>query len=489
MANKNGHATVEKYMIIMVYFKFRNDTGRKRIQMGMTSRHHVFSGSFEVGQTQPRLLQAFLGTCVGVAVFDDTAGVGGLLHLLLPEPVSSLNVDQPGKYATTGVPIFLKRLFDLGATRKNMKAIVAGGALVGPLSPQDMHLDIGGRTAEKVYIALHSEGIGVIRSETGGFFTCCLELDMQRWECAIKPAGFDACGTNVCTAPPTLADIQRAIAEVKPIPQVALKILRLIGEDNYDIDKVAEEVKKDQVIAARTLHLCNSAMFAKRQEVLTLDHALVYLGQELFIKLVISAAVRSYYNQSSLGYSQCKGGLYHHAIGTAMIAEKIARKTAIADPAIAYTAGLLHDIGKVVLDHYIADNYPLLYREFQEKSSEIIAVETKILGMDHTRAGRLLAEKWSLPGHLTEAIGFHHRPEESLNHRSLTTIVYLADLLMSRFHSGLELERIGAESLNERLAHLDLATDQLRMLVDLIPKSVFEMDAEATQNGSEERFK
>jgi putative nucleotidyltransferase with HDIG domain len=132
-----------------------------------------------------------------------------------------------------------------------------------------------------------------------------------------------------------------------------LKVLRIIDDGAYDIGKVADEVKKDQVISARTIQLCNSAMFTKRSDVVSLDHALVFLGQELFLKLVISAAVQSYYNQSGNGYSLCKGGLYHHAIGTAMIAEKIAATTGKAVPGVAYTAGLLHDIGKVVLDQYI----------------------------------------------------------------------------------------------------------------------------------------
>ena len=447
--------------------------------MGISKKCHVASGSFELGNTQSRLLQAFLGTCVGVAVFDNDAGVGGLIHLLLPEPVSSLSVDQPEKYATTGMPIFLKQLLDLGATRENMQAVVAGGALVGPLSSQDMDLDIGGRTAEKVYIALHTEGIAVARAETGGFFTCSIELDMARWTCEIRPAGFDISFHEPGTIEPVTGDIQQAIEAIRPVPQVALKVLRIINDGSYDIEKVAEEVKKDQVISARTIKLCNSAMFAKRHDVVSLDHALVFLGQDLFIKLVISAAVQSYYSQSGNGYSLCKGGLYHHAIGTAMIAEKIAGLTKITIPTIAYTAGLLHDIGKVVLDQYIAGAYPLLYREFQERPAEIIGVETKILGMDHTRVGGLLSEKWSLPAPLTDSIRFHHRPQESRSDRSLTTIVYLADLLMSRFHSGLELERMGANGLADRLASLDLSTSQFQTLVDLIPKKVFEPATES----------
>jgi len=450
--------------------------------MGIIKKYHVASGSFEVGNTQPRMLQAFLGTCVGVAVFDAAAGVGGIIHLLLPEPTGRWNVDQPEKYAATGVPVFLKALLNLGATCKSMQAVVAGGALVGPLTPQDMRLDIGGRTAENAYIALHTEGIAVNRAETGGFFTCCLELDMQRWTCKITPSGFDVSSHEPDSVKPITADVQQAIEKIRPIPQVALKVLRIIEDGTYDTDKVAEEVKKDQVISARTIQLCNSAMFTKRHDVVSLEHALVFLGQELFIKLVISAAVQSYYSQCGNGYSLCKGGLYHHAVGTAMIAEKIAGTTEKAPPGVAYTAGLLHDIGKVVLDQYITGAYPMLYREFQDRQSEVIDVETRVLGMDHTRVGEILAQKWFLPTSLADVIRFHHRPEEKKNMDPLTTIVYLADLLMSRFHAGLELERMGTDYITEHLSHLDLSTGKLYDLVDLIPEKVFTPATETTEN-------
>ena len=450
--------------------------------MGMLKTYHVASGSFEVGNTQSRRLQAFLGTCVGVAVFDAAAGVGGIIHLLLPEPAGRWSVDQPEKYAATGVPLFLRQLLNLGATRESMQAVVAGGALVGPLTPQDMSLDIGGRTAEKAYIALHTEGIAVKRAETGGFFTCCLELDMQRWTCEIKPSGFDISSHEPGSIKPVTDDVQQAIETIRPIPQVALKVLRIIEEGTYEIEKVSEEVKKDQVISARTIQLCNSAMFSKRHDVVYLDHALVFLGQELFIKLVISAAVQSYYSQSGNGYSLCKGGLYHHAVGTAMIAEKIAGMTGKALPGVTYTAGLLHDIGKVVLDQYITGAFPMLYREFQDRQSEIIDVETRVLGMDHTRVGEILANKWSLPAPLAKAIRFHHRPEEDRNNDPLTTVVYLADLLMSRFHAGLELERMGAGYLTEHLSQLNMSSGQLVELVDLIPGKVFKPAMETTEN-------
>lgn len=448
--------------------------------MEMPTRQYVASGSFETGTTRDCRLKAYLGTCVGVAAFDAVAGVGGLMHLLLPEPVSGASVTQPEKYATTGMPIFIRQLMELGATLENMRAVVAGGALVGPVTPQDIQLDIGGRTAERATAALDAAGITVVQSETGGFFTCCLTLDMQTWQYEIHPAGFDVPVAKPGSQP-TLDRVLGTIATIRPIPQVVLKVLRIIETGDYDIDKVAEEVKKDQVISARTIQLCNSALFAKRQEVATLDHALVFLGREPFLKLVISAAVQSYYNQSGNGYSLCKGGLYHHAFGTAMIAEAIAAETGAVVPAIAYTAGLLHDIGKVVIDQFMTDAYPMLYRELQDPHADIIAAEKRIIGLDHTRAGALLATNWSLPAPLANVILHHHHPETSPGQNLLVTVVHLADLLMSRFHSGLELERIGTRHLADHLARLALSGKQFNKLVDLVPQQVFEPASEAMQ--------
>ncbi len=450
--------------------------------MRRLTRRFVSSGSFEASTKDSVIFQAFLGTCVGVAIMDKTAGVGGLIHLLLPEPVSIAGTDKPEKYATTGIPLFLKRLIKLGATPANMKAVVAGGALVGPLSPQDINLDIGGRTTENAYRILHEAGISVERSETGGFFSCSVELDMQTLACRIEPTGLDAAQEPATGALQGKADIGKAIETVRPIPQVALKVLRLIQDEACDISRIAEEVKKDQVLSAKTIQVCNSAIFAKPRDVVSLDHALVFLGKEQFIRLVISAAVKSYYEQCGNGYSLCKGGLYQHSIGTAMIAERIVGLTKTTSPANAYTAGLLHDIGKVVLDQFIAAAYPMLYRDFQNMGTDMIGAETKALGMNHIEAGGLLAEKWALPAPLSDVIRFHHTPEKSAVDKKLTATIYLADLLMSCFHSGLELERMEAKRLVDRLAILDLAPEQFKTLVDIIPMKVFQPVEESTED-------
>lgn len=437
------------------------------------NRIYVPAGTFQIIKRKKLILQAFLGTCVGLALYCRNTGIGGIIHLLLPEPISTQGTTQPEKYATSGVPLFVEKILEAGAQREGLVACLAGGALVGPLSKQDLDLDIGGRTTEKVKEILTDQGIDIIKSETGGFFTCCLSLNMLNGECTIEPAGYSKLSETVQVRPPSAAEIKQAMDRLKPIPQVALKVLRLIDRQDYAIETLADEIRQDQVITARTLQLANSALYGSKRAIESLDHALVYLGQDLLVKLVISAAVQSYFDQGGMGYSLCKGGIYHHAIGCAQVAEVLARKTGKVEPAKAYTAGLLHDIGKVVLDQYVTSAYPLFYRKVMDDEENVMAIEHRLLGIDHTEVGRLLAQQWSFPASLTEVIRYHHEPNKAAAHPHLTLIVYLADLLLSRFNIGIEIERLDTQTLAKYMQALDLTTSQFADLVDLIPPAVF----------------
>jgi putative nucleotidyltransferase with HDIG domain len=202
------------------------------------------------------------------------------------------------------------------------------------------------------------------------------------------------------------------------------------------------------------------------------------LGQHLLLKLLISASINGFFSQCGMGYSRCKGGIFHHAVSTAVIAEKLACLTGIISPSLAYTAGLLHDIGKVVLDQYIDADFPLFYRQLNDEKRNLFEAEKNVLGIDHTEVGGDLAHSWSLPESLVETIRYHHVPENSVQHTELVHIVYLADLLMSRFNTSLELERISAEALASRLKTIGFSIDQFPKIVDFIPVKSLESSPE-----------
>ncbi len=443
-------------------------------KMKSVPKYHVPAGTLRTGEKQPLILQAFLGTCVGVALHCKRSGLGGVIHLLLPEPISANACGQPEKYATTGLPLLIQTLLDAGACRDTMSASLAGGALVGPLHQQDLDLDIGGRTVEAAKKILNEADISIAQSETGGFFTCCLNLDLRSGETAIEPAGQSKLRGNSELQAPDAQSIKAAIQKLKPIPQVALKILRLMNENKYDIDPIVKEIQKDQVITGRMLQLANSSVFGTRCKITSVDHAVVYLGQDLMVKLILSAAVQGYFYQSGMGYALCKGGIYHHAVGCAQIAEALARKTECEDPAKAYTAGLLHDIGKVVLDQYVTDARPLFYREMMDSEADVLSIEAHILRVKHTDVGALLARQWSLPEPFVQVIQHHHHPHQCPTSDELCVTVHLADLLMSRFHAGLEIERLDIRALTSLMASIGLKRCDFTALVDAIPSSALE---------------
>jgi putative nucleotidyltransferase with HDIG domain len=419
-------------------------------------------------------LEAHLGSCVGVTLVDRQAGVGGLLHLLLPEPTGSNEHFNPENYATTGMPYFLNKLIDTGASKENLKACVAGGALIGPVSDMDLSLDIGGRTAEIIQAYLKDQGIPIIESETGGYSGRKMSLDLYRWDTTIEPTWQIERPFKSPFQTDVVFDIDEAIQRVKPIPQVALKVIRMIHRDDYTMKEVGREIRRDQVISGRVLNLCNSAVMGLKTVVDSIDRALILVGEKRLLKLVVTASVKSLFPQSSQGYSLCKGGIFHHAVGTAMTAQELAVSTKKAAPDIAYTAGLLHDIGKIPLDQVMAANAPFFYRYTQEKGNELCEMERLKFGVDHTEAGMRLGKLWALPDNLINVIANHHQPETSTEDKELVTIVYLADLLMSKFQAHYELEQVDTKKLPARLNRLGLNSDHFPILIDRIPKNIFQ---------------
>lgn len=445
--------------------------------MAYPKLEHIAAGQFKVSRADDCILQAYLATCLGVALYDSNAKVGGLIHILLPESPGTSNTSSPEKYASTGIPMLVRDMISLGAEPQNMTATIAGGALVGPVTNQDIFLDIGGRSADIAISMLEAGGIKTIKSETGGFFTCTLEMNLQTGDTRINPTWENLSEPATISAPPTLDDISDIIEQLKPIPQTALKILRMFKSRNKGIEEITGELAKDQVLSGKTLKICNSALFAGNKKIDSLKDAVLILGENMLIKSVIAAAVNTYLNQTGAsGYSLCKGGLFFHAIGVATMAEKIAEKAGMADLKSAYTAGLLHDVGKVVLDQYICDRIPLFFRNIAMGQKNFIDTEKKILGITHSEAGALLARKWNFPQNLTDVILLHHAPEQAEKNQALIYTIYLANLILEKFHTGLELELTQTESFEKALDFLGLTMQDLPELIDAIPFNIANME-------------
>lgn len=439
-----------------------------------TPKQHVPSGSFVTSRKKNMIIEAYLGTCVGVTLCDGVTGVGGLIHLLLPEPSDSQKPWKAEIYAKTGLPLFIKALCDAGAKKHKLEACVAGGAFVGPVSKQDLDLDIGGKTTEIVHTILKDNQIPINKTETGGYFSCRLILDLNTLKSSIEPFF-----NNTSPAPenfkkPTFTEIGHMINRVKPIPQIALKMSRMINNEDYNMLDIAAEIKQDQILSSKVIRLCNSSFIGLRSRIDSIDRALIILGEKMLLQLVLTASMELFMHDTGEGYSQCKGGLFQHSLGTAIASEELAKYTGKTSPEIAYTAGLLHDIGKIVLDQYISSIYPFFYRKIQTDGIEMCEVENEKLGITHTEAGGLLADNWSFPEKLTDVIRHHHYPEKASVDVGLSHLIYLADLLMSRFQVGQVLECLNTDNIALRLKTIGIDPPHLPLIIDIISRRLLD---------------
>jgi len=441
------------------------NTVRKRI---------VPSGSQVISGRKDQALEACLGTCLGVTLCDPDAYVGGLAHFVLPEPTGAVEDGHLERYASTGLPLFIKGLCDMGAEKERLRACLAGGALVGPLSERDLILDIGGRTTDVVEDLLKEEGIVISKRETSGFFSCCLGLDLRTFESSVEPLCEVSRHAGEGFKKPSPEEVDSAIDRVRPIPQIALKMIRMMRDNKQGLQEISRELRQDQVISAKVIRLSNSAYFGVKKRIDSVDQALVLIGGKNLLQLVLIASLHDFLTINEEGYSLCKGGLFRHALGTAITSEMLAGFTKKTSADVAYTAGLLHDIGKVVLDQYVASAFPLFYRGTHEEGIELTEIERELLGLSHTEAGRRLAQNWDLPKNLEEAIAYHHEPEGATVDAELTHLVYMADLMMSRFLVGQELERLNTEKLASRLRTIGIEPKEFPAVVDSVSQKIAE---------------
>ncbi|HEY5674425.1 MAG TPA: HDOD domain-containing protein [Malonomonas sp.] len=430
----------------------------------------VVAGSYSISNSTPGYLTTAPGAGVGVAIYDKSAGVGGVAHFLLAEPTAGVGVRRRDYYVSTALPEFIEALLAAGASLERLAAAVAGGSyLVEDLSDANT-FSLGTQVVTATIDILQQQKIPVTSIEVGGLRPLSLLLDTLSWKTSIQFIGGPSNQPRSDVNKPSALEIKQAIDAVTPIPQIALKIIQLLGRDNcYSVTELADEIKRDQVVAAKILRYSNSAFFSPESPVESIERAIVLLGEKNLLEVAVSTAAEMFYSGHEGGYSLMRGGLYRHALATAHTAKEIALFTGWVDAGTAYTAGLLHDIGKVVLDRFVADSLPLFYQQYS-RISDFTELERERFGIDHMQAGQQLATKWQFPDSLCAAISSHHRPEQAPEaHQLMAHILYLADLLASVYMSGVDLEQVTLDHLNTRMERIGLRPDQLSLIIAHVP--------------------
>jgi putative nucleotidyltransferase with HDIG domain len=238
--------------------------------------------------------------------------------------------------------------------------------------------------------------------------------------------------------PPALERFYRelmAVDKLPSAPEVAQKMLVAVNRENINTRELTGLISRDQALTARLLRLANSAFFAVRTKVTSIQQAVTLLGFGRVRDLALGLSVWGALDAKSAAGRQWRTRLWTHSAAVAAAAKMLAERVGGDGPA-AFTAGLLHDIGKLVLGIRLGDSYWSMLDEAAERGESSAAVERESFQCHHGTVAGWLLQMWQLPPALVEAVAYHHEPLVPDYGLDLPLLVAIADRLVLVFDAS-----------------------------------------------------
>jgi len=240
------------------------------------------------------------------------------------------------------------------------------------------------------------------------------------------------------TEDPQLKSMIMTIRDLPAMPHVASKVLELSSDPDTSASRLQQVISDDQAMTARILKIANSAMYACSRRIKTLSEAIVMLGFNSIRSLVVTSAARNLYSTGSARMGLKERLLWEHSIGCAFACRLLVSRKHPAFTEEAFLAGLMHDIGKLVLNLQMPDRFEEIVQIVYNENREFHETELELLGFDHARVGALLVNKWKLSPSLEAVIGMHHQDEMLTAERPLLLYLDLANKICHKYGIGFQ---------------------------------------------------
>lgn len=262
--------------------------------------------------------------------------------------------------------------------------------------------------------------------------------------------------------------IERAhiLASIKKLPTFSPTVARLAQlADDAEAGPGEYEavVEVDPALTANVLRMANSAHFGFSRRIANVREAITLLGTRRMFELGVMAAMQAVVPPTLPGYEIDSSIYWCHSVAVAVLAERIAKERKVAPSSLTFTAGLLHDIGKLVISSFLAASKEPLKGALACADASLPTCEHDLLGVDHAEIGAELAEGWNLPQEVVGVIAHHHRPSE-VNGRAgepVVDLVHAADCLSHTLGFGADVGQLQRRVDEEAIARLGLRQSDL----------------------------
>ncbi len=257
-----------------------------------------------------------------------------------------------------------------------------------------------------------------------------------------------------------ISQILDHIQKLPSLPSLVIEILENFDNEKLDVATLAHKIACDQAIVARVMRVANSPFFGLSGQIGSIPEAISVLGFNNLRGLVMAASIINAFPQSGKDFDWTT--FWQHSIAAAACGKVLARHIGL-NPETAFTAGLLHDIGKLVMGVYFPQAF-IQVNEYNDCSTyEALRAEQAAVGMDHAELGGEIAKRWCFPTEIREAIELHHVSDLQQG-ETLADVVYIANLFSHALDDGHIREEKAALLASETWARLGLEADKLDAL-------------------------
>lgn len=267
--------------------------------------------------------------------------------------------------------------------------------------------------------------------------------------------------------------IVRSVDDLPPIPQVVMTIKDIMAKPNCSAKHIADLVSQDQALTSKVLKLANSPYYGVLKPINNIQQGVAFLGFNTLHNLVLAGSLHRMYEKDLKGYRMMKGQMWEHSVyaafGAEMIAQKIGKKSLIE---VAFTAGLIHDVGKLVMGTYIGEVFESVVQMVEQKNVSFLEAEKSMLGFDHAEIGGEVARKWRFPLDLVSAIRYHHTPHMAQGDLELVSVIHLADVACLMMGKGVGVDSMYYAIDPVALKTLQMTEDDLQDLIFRLSSSV-----------------
>lgn len=262
--------------------------------------------------------------------------------------------------------------------------------------------------------------------------------------------------------------------DIPSLPPIAMKVLQLINDDYSSIKELEKLIGRDQSFSARLLRIANSPYYGRDRSIDTISTGILLIGFNTMKSLVVAASLKDLHRKFGLFEQR----LWEHSLGVSIAASLLAIETKLMTPEEAMIGGLIHDVGKTILNNSMPESYSVIVERVYEAGQPFLDVENEMLGFNHCHVGGLISRKWKLPKNLESVAEFHHATDfsgmEDPSHVNLCKVVNVADAMCAVLGIGL---RAPLEGYIVNYASLGLSSGRFAEIEEMFKNTYAEQKA------------